>query len=179
MAASRRNSASARAHVGLQMLNAKALITQLEKLDFAVRESIAVDSVQVAMRPIQWEVMTQAPASSGSREKQSAKSKAKWAKAKPLKTTIKAVVRKRKRAGISAGVLGLVGPSYSDGGGHGNLFAKDHKKQVLWGTDSGFIRRVNQFVKKAADMSRHHAEQMLTTAVKNGIQKAAEATTNG
>lgn len=177
--ARRRQASSARAHVGLQMLNAKDLIKQLEKLDFVVRENIAEESVKVAMRPIQWEVMTQAPVSHGSREKQSAKTKAKWAKAKPLKTTIKSVVRKRKRAGIAAGILGLVGPSYSDGGGHGNLFSKDHKRMVLWGHDSGFIRRVNQFVKKAADSSRQHAEQMLTAAVKSGINKAAEATTNG
>lgn len=175
----RRRTSSARASVGLQMINAADLIKQLEKLDFAVRETIAVESVQTAMRPIQWEVMAQAPVSHGSREKQSAKTKAKWAKVKPLKSTIKSVVRKRKRAGIASGVLGLVGPSYNDGGGHGNLFSKDHKRMVLWGNDSGFIRRVNQFVKKAADMSRKHAEQMLTAAVKSGIEAAARATTNG
>lgn len=177
--ASRRRQSLARVGVGLRMLNAKDLIEQLEKLDFAVRENIAEEAVKIAMRPIQWEVMTQAPVSHGSRDRQSKKTKAKWAKAKPLKSTIRSVVRKRKNAGIAAGVLGLVGPSYSDGGGHGNLFSKDHKRMVLWGHDSGFIRRVNQFVKKAADASRQHAEQMLTAAVKTGIDAAARATTNG
>ncbi len=36
-------------------------------------------------------------------------------------------------------MLGLVGPSYSDGGGHGNLFSKDHKRKVLWGRDGGTV----------------------------------------
>lgn len=161
------------------MLNGKDLVKQLEQIAFEVREKIAVESIQTAMRPVQWEVMSQTPVSRGSRDKQSAKTKVKWAKAKPLKSTIKSVVRKRKRAGIAAGVLGIVGPSYSDGGGHGNLFSKDHKRMVLWGHDSMFIRRVNQFVKKAADASRIHAEQMLTSAVKSGIDAAARATTNG
>ena len=76
-------------------------------------------------------------------------------------------------------MLGLVGPSYSEGGGHGNLFSKDHKRKVLWGRDGGTIRSVNQFVKRSADESRGQALSAVTVTVKSGIEAAARATTNG
>jgi len=76
-------------------------------------------------------------------------------------------------------VTGLVGPSYSEGGGHGNLFSRDHKRRVLWGRDGGSVRVVNQFVKRAADQSRGQAEAAVVQSVKSGIDAAARATTNG
>ena len=164
------------AHVGIELINAAELIKQIEALAHEVRENVAVQAIEAGMKPIHAAVLVNTPESDGSRKKQSTKSKAKWAASKKLKTTIRSVVRRRKRAGISAGVLGLVGPSYSDGGGHGNLFSKDHKRKVLWGRDGGTIRSVNQFVKRAADQSRHQAASALTAAVKAGIEAAARKT---
>lgn len=164
------------AHVGMALLNGDELIKQLEALEFQVREKVAVEAIEAAMRPVQAAVLANTPESRGSREKQSTKTKAKWSGAKKLKSTIRSVVRRRKRAGISAGVLGLVGPSYSEGGGHGNLFSKDHKRKVLWGRDGGTIRTVNQFVKRGADQSRAQAQAALTASLKSGIEAAARST---
>ena len=163
--------------VGLEMLNAAALVKQLDALADTVRDKVARDAVVAGQKPVHLAVLANTPQSNGSRKKQSIKTRAKWAGSKPLRTTIRSVVRNRKRAGINAGVLGLVGPSYSEGGGHGNLFSKDHRRKVLWGKDAGMVRTVNQFIKRAADQSRGQAEMALTTAVKSGIEAAAKATT--
>jgi hypothetical protein len=112
------------------------------------------------------------PESDG-RKQQSAKTKRKWSGAKKLKTTIKAVVRRKMKYGTVNGAIGLVGPSYSDGGGHGNLFSKDHKRKVLWGRDAGTIRTVNQFVKRTADETKAAASAAVTSALKSGIEAAA------
>jgi len=165
--------------VGFSMLNSAALIKQLEALGHVVRDTVAREAIEAGMRPVHAAVYANTPESSGSRTKQSTKTKQKWSKSKKLKTTIRSVVRARKRAGITAGMIGLVGPSYSDGGGHGNLFSMDHKRKVLWGTDGGTVRVVNQFVKRAADQSRGQAEAALITATKIGIARAAKATTSG
>ena len=98
---------------------------------------------------------------------------------KKLKDTIRSVVRTRRKAGITAGLIGLVGPSYSEGGGHGNLFSRDHKRKVLWGRDAGSTRSVNQFVKRAADESSGQAEAAVVSALKTGIDQAAARSTNG
>jgi len=74
---------------------------------------------------------------------------------------------------VLIGRIGLVGPSYSDGGGHGNLFSKDHKRKVLWGRDAGTIRKVNQFVKKTADETKAAASSAVTSSLKSGIETAA------
>lgn len=167
--------------VGLHMLNGSDLIKQLEALAIQVREQIGKDALEAGMKPVQAAVIALAPESSvtGSREKQSSKTRQKWSGSKKLKSTIRSVVRTRKRAGITAGMTGYVGPSYSDGGGHGNLFSKDHKRRVLWGRDGGSIRSVNQFVKRAADQSRSQAEAAVMQAVKAGIDAAARTTANG
>jgi hypothetical protein len=165
----------------MQMLNGSDLIKQLEALAIEVREQIGKDALESGMKPVQAAVTALAPESSvtGSRKKQSSKTKQKWSGSKKLKSVIRSVVRTRKRAGITAGMTGLVGPSYSDGGGHGNLFSKDHKRRVLWGRDGGSVRTVNQFVKRAADQSRAQAEAAVVQSVKSGIEAAARTTTNG
>lgn len=171
-----RNYTRANAQIGMQLLNGADLIKQLEALEFQVSENVAAKAISAAMNPIENAMKANTPESQGSREKQSAKTKTKWAGSRKLKTTIRSVVRRRKRAGIAAGVLGLVGPGYSEGGGHGNLFAKDHKRKVLWGKDSGSIRTVNQFVKRSADETSAQARAILTQSVKAGIEQAARAT---
>jgi len=162
-------------------VNANSLIKQLEAVEIDMRTKIAEHALKAGMRPVQEAVVANTPESSvtGSRKKQSSITKQKWSGSKKLKSTIRSVVRTRKRAGIMAGMIGLVGPSYSDGGGHGNLFSKSHKSKVLWGRDGGTIRTVNQFVKRSADQSRTQAESALTSALKSGIELAARATTNG
>lgn len=163
--------------VGFSLMNAHSLVKQLDAMAVEVREVVAANALESGMKPVQAAVIANTPESSvtGSRKKQSTKTKQKWSGSKKLKSTIRSVVRKRKFAGITAGMIGLVGPSYSEGGGHGNLFSKDHKNKVLWGRDGGTIRSVNQFVKRAADESRAAAGAALTSAVKSGIDTAARS----
>jgi hypothetical protein len=172
---------ASRTGIGLELLNGSDLVKQLEALAIQVRENVGREALNAGMRPVEAAVIANTPESSvtGSRKKQSAKTRQRWSGSKKLKSTIRSVVRTRKRAGITAGMLGLVGPSYSDGGGHGNLFSKDHKRKVLWGRDGGVIRSVNQFVKRSADQSRSQAQAALTATLKTGIDSAARATTNG
>jgi len=172
---------AARTGIGMELLNGSDLVKQLESLAIQVRETVGREALEAGMKPVQSAVTALAPESSvtGSRKKQSTRTKQKWSGSKKLKSTIRSVIRTRKRAGITAGMMGLVGPSYSDGGGHGNLFSKDHKRKVLWGRDGGVIRSVNQFVKRSADQSRSQAQAALTTTLKTGIDSAARATTNG
>jgi hypothetical protein len=172
---------AARTGIGMEMLNGSDLVKQLEALAIQVREKVGKEALEAGMAPVQSAVIANTPESSvtGSRKKQSTKTKQRWSGSKKLKTTIRSVVRTRKKAGITAGMVGLVGPSYSDGGGHGNLFSKDHKRKVLWGRDGGVIRSVNQFVKRSADQSRSQAEAAVVVSVKSGIEAAARATTNG
>lgn len=172
---------AARTSVGMTMLNDAQLLKQLEALAIQVREKVGKQALDAGVKPVQAAVTANAPDSdlTESRKKQSQKTKRKWAGSKKLNTTIRGVVRTRKKAGITAGMIALVGPSYSDGGGHGNLFSKDHKRKVLWGRDGGTIRSVNQFVKKSADESKAAAEAAIVYAVKTGIDAAARATRNG
>lgn len=165
--------------VGFSMTRHSVLIKQLETLAENVRNVVAKDAIEASMKPVQIAMIANTPESDGSRSKQSASTQQKWSGSRKLKSTIRSVVRTRRRAGIAAGVLGLVGPSYSHGGGHGNLFSKDHKRKVLWGHDSGTIRTVNQFVKRTADQSKGQAEAAMITAATMGIIRAARATTNG
>lgn len=79
------------AHVGMALLNGDELIKQLEALEFQVREKVAVEAIEAAMRPVQAAVLANTPESRGSREKQSTKTKAKWSGAK--KTEINDSIR--------------------------------------------------------------------------------------
>lgn len=172
---------AARTSVGFSMAGAEKLVKQLEALAIEVREKVGQQALTAGMVPVQTAVRSNSPESSNtrSREKQSSKTKKKWSGSKKLKDTIRSVVRTRRKAGITAGLIGLVGPSYSEGGGHGNLFSRDHKRKVLWGRDAGSTRSVNQFVKRAADESSGQAEAAVVSALKTGIDQAAARSTNG
>jgi hypothetical protein len=169
--------AKGKASVGLQMTNDKALIDTLQKLVVEVQTRVVMDAIAAASRPVEQAMIANTPESSGSRDKQSKKTKQRWSGSKKLKNSIRAVVRKRTRFGIVSGAIGLIGPDYKSGGGHGNLFAKDHKRKVLWGRDAGGTRQVNQFVKRTADQTKSAAMSALRASLKSGIDKAARKTT--
>lgn len=167
--------------VGLEMVTGDKLIEQLKKLAIAVREEIGRDALHAGMTPVRQAIIANSPESSvtGSRDKQSAQTKMNWSGSRKLKTTIRQVVRVMKKAGITSGMLGYVGPSYSDGGGHGNLFGVDHTRKVYWGRDGGGPRIVNQFVKKSADETQSASKAAVIATMTAGIEKYARATTNG
>jgi hypothetical protein len=162
------------ASVGMELLDGDKFIKQLEKLTIEVQNAVVKEAVEAGTKPILAAMIANTPESNGSRALQSRKAKARWSGSKKLKTTIKAVVRnKRNRFGATSGAIGLVGPSYTDGGGHGNLFARDHKRKVLWGRDGGSVRSVNQFVKRTADQTAAAAKAVVTAKLKQGIDAAA------
>jgi hypothetical protein len=167
----------AKASIGMQLLDGDKLIKQLEKLAGDVGTNVVHDAIEAGTRPVLAAMIANAPESSGSRDKQSKLARNRWSGSKKLKTTIKAVVRKRLKFGIANGATGLVGPSYSDGGGHGNLFASDHKRKVNWGKDVGSVRIVNQFVKRTADQTASQAMAAVQAELRRGIDAAAKATT--
>jgi hypothetical protein len=138
-----------------------------------VQNKVAQEAIDAGTKPVLTAMIANTPESDGSRRRQSGKTKQRWSGAKKLKTTIKAVVRRKMKYGTVNGAIGLVGPSYSDGGGHGNLFSKDHKRKVLWARDAGSVRTVNQFVKKTADQTRSAASAAVTSALKSGIEAAS------
>lgn len=161
------------AAVGMELLNGDAFKKQLEKFAEEVQKTVVMEAVEAGTKPIERAMIPNTPESRGSRLQQSALVRQRWSGSKKLKTTIRSVIRTRRRFGIASGAIGLVGPSYSDGGGHGNLFSKDHKRKVLWGRDSGSVRIVNQFVKKTADESKAAAQAAMRRALKAGIDRAA------
>jgi hypothetical protein len=163
----------ARVSVGMELIDGDKLIAELQKLVLEVQNKVAQEAIDAGTKPVLTAMIANTPESDGSRRRQSAKTKQRWSGAKKLKTTIKAVVRRKMKYGTVNGAIGLVGPSYSDGGGHGNLFSKDHKRKVLWGRDAGTVRTVNQFVKKTADQTRSAASAAVTSALKSGIEAAA------
>lgn len=163
----------ARASVGMELIDGEKLIKALRQLAIEVQSTVAQEAINAGTKPVLSAMIANTPESTGSRQRQSAKAKQRWNGAKKLKTTIKAVVRRKTKMGIVSGAVGLVGPSYSDGGGHGNLFSKDHKRKVLWGRDAGTVRQVNQFVKKTADETKSAASAAVTSALKAGIEAAA------
>lgn len=163
----------ANASVGMELIDGDKLIKELEKFALAVQTQVLEDAMKAGTEPVRVAMIANTPESTESRRKQSAKTKQRWSGAKRLKTTIRAVVRPKQKFGMVIGRIGLIGPSYSDGGGHGNLFSKDHKRKVLWGRDAGTIRQVNQFVKRTADQTRSVASAALTSSLKTGIQSAA------
>jgi len=163
-----------KASVGMSFDDDKKFLRMLEKLTIDVQNNVVGEAISAATKPVLRAMIANTPESSGSRDKQSQKAKTRWSGSKKLKTTIKAVVRKKMKFGQPSGAIGLVGPSYSDGGGHGNLFSKDHKRKALWGRDSGETRRVNQFVKKTADETASKAASVLTASLSKGIDAAAK-----
>jgi hypothetical protein len=163
----------ARVSIGMELIDGDKLIKALQELALDVQNTVAQEAIDAGTKPVLAAMIANTPESDGSRRRQSAKTKQRWSGSKKLKTTIKAVVRRKMKYGTIAGAIGLVGPSYSDGGGHGNLFSRDHNKKVLWGKDSGAIRKVNQFVKKTADETKSAASAAVTSALKAGIEAAA------
>jgi hypothetical protein len=163
----------AMASVGMSLINGDQFLKALEKLALEVQNDVVLSAIEAGTKPVLAAMIPNTPESNGSRDKQSTKSKQQWSGSKRLKTTIKAVVRRSRRMGITSGAIGLVGPSYSDGGGHGNLFARDHKRKVNWGRDTGGIRVVNQFVKKTADQTASAAGAAVRAELKRGIDAAA------
>jgi hypothetical protein len=163
-----------KATVGMAFTDDKKFLKLLEKLTADVQNVVIGEAINEATKPVLRAMIANTPESDGSRDKQSQKTKSRWSGSKKLKTTIKAVVRKKMKFGQPSGAIGLVGPSYSDGGGHGNLFSRDHKRKALWGRDSGEVRRVNQFVKKTADETASKAASVLTASLAKGIDAAAK-----
>jgi len=162
-----------RASIGMELVNGDSFKKELEKFAIAVQNQVVMEAVKAGAKPVLAAMIPNTPESNGSRSLQSAKTRQRWSGSKKLKTSIKSVVREKRRMGVTHGAIGLVGPDYRSGGGHGNLFSKDHKRKVLWGRDGGGIRVVNQFVKKTADESSGAARSALMAALKSGISAAA------
>lgn len=166
--------AKTRASVGMELVDGDKFLKSLEKFTAEVQNKVVEEAIHAGTQPVLKAMIPNTPESSGSRSQQSQIARQRWSGSKKLSTTIRAVVRKRRKFGVVSGAVGLVGPSYSDGGGHGNLFSKNHKRKVLWGRDSGEIRIVNQFVKKTADESKMAARSALQKALAAGIDREAK-----
>ena len=170
----------AKASVGLSMLNDAELHKLFKKVDKLMRFKVADDAVRAGAKPILAVMKPIAPDSrkTNSRAKQSEKTRNKWY-SKPLHTTLKFVVRK-----YYNGAKAIVGPDYFGGGGHGNLFSKNHKRTVYWGRDAasdvllggignaGSTRLVNQFVKRSADIAGPIALRKTIAVVKQGLNQS-------
>ena len=159
--------------VGMDLIDADKFIEALGQLDYFIQGKVVEDAITAAMQPIISTMIANSPESHGSRNKQSTETKRRWQGSRKLKNTIRGVVRRTTKFGRLVGRMGLVGPSYSAGGGHGNLFSKDHSQKVLWGRETGTVRTVNQFVKKTADQTRSAASAALNASLKAGIEAAA------
>jgi hypothetical protein len=179
MAKRRRRKGGGFATVGMELIDGDVLTKAIEKMDVEVRENIAREAIDAGTKPILSAMVARTPVSAGSRDKQSQSSKGKWSGSRRLKDTIRAVVRDRKKFGLKTGSVGIVGPSYTDGGGHGNLFAKDHARTVYWGREAEGPRRVDQFVKEAADQSAGQASAAVMATAKAGIARAAKEVAKG
>jgi hypothetical protein len=172
----KRPKATSKAAIGMALVDGDKFLKQLEKLTAEVQVTVVHDAIEAGTKPVLAAMVPNTPESSGSRDKQSNKTKQRWSGSKKLKNSIRAVVRKRTRFGIVNGAIGLIGPDYKSGGGHGNLFARDHRRKVYWGRDAGGTRQVNQFVKRTADQTRAAAMSALRASLKSGIDKAARKT---
>jgi hypothetical protein len=164
--------------VGMELINGDELVQALQKLVYEVQTTVLAKAIEAGSRPVESAMISNAPESQDGRRQQSSKTKQKWSGAKKLKTTIRSVVRPQRKFGQIVGRLGLVGPSYSDGGGHGNLFSRDHNRKVLWGRDAGTVRKVNQFVKRTADETKSAAASAVKASLKAGIDAAAKQAAN-
>ena len=165
-----------KAAITFDMPDREEFIKQLGELTIEVQLNVIREAIEAATKPVLAAMVPNTPESNG-RGGQSKKTRERWSGTKKLKNTIRAVVRQRMRFGIVNGAIGLVGPDYKSGGGHGNLFAKDHNRKVYWGRDAGGTRQVNQFVKRTADQTKSAAMSALRASLKSGIDKAAKKTT--
>ena len=170
----------ARAAVGLSMQNDNELLKLFKELDQRVRFKVSDKAVSEGAKPVLAVMRSIVPDSrkTNSRAKQSEKTRSKWSGSRPLHTTLRRVIRKGQY-----GAKAFIGPSYSDGGGHGNLFSKPHKRTVYWGRDgasdvalggignAGATRLVNQFVKRSADVAGPVATRRAIDAVKRELAK--------
>jgi hypothetical protein len=152
--------------VTFELSGEDALISQLKELDHWVRNDIAEKALSSVSQDVLASMRANVPdsASTGSRSKMSQKAKSTWSGSKKLKNTLTFVIR---RSGSF--VNAFIGPDYKAGGGHGNLFSRDHKRSVFWGRDGGGIRRVNQFVKKAADETAAKSKAKMIAILQAGI----------
>jgi len=169
--ARRRN--TARATVGMKLEGGEELLEALKKLAIEAQNEIAEKSIQAGMQPIHDAMVPLTPKSRNNRAGQSQKMRKQWENSKPLHTTIRAVVRKRRKFGIVSGAVGLVGPSYSEGGGHGNLFARQHRSQNWWGKPATKSRIIDNFVKRAADQVGGVASAKVVATLRSEIDAAA------
>lgn len=160
-----------KASVGLSVLNDADVMAILQKIDREVRFDVSDKAMRAAAKPIRSKMRAIVPDSrrTNSRALQSNRTRQKWANSNPLYTTLATVVRK-----FRYGAKALVGPSYSDGGGHGNLFSRDHPKAVYWGRDavqaSKKSRTVNRFVKRAADEAGAAAKAAAVRVIANALK---------
>jgi hypothetical protein len=168
----RRN--TARASIGMKMEGAEALIEALGKLAVEAQIEISRKCLAAGLEPIREAMIPLTPKSRNNRAGQSKKMRKQWESSKPLHTTIRAVVRGRKKYGVISGALGLVGPSYSDGGGHGNLFARQHKSQNWWGRPATRSRIIDNFVKRAADQAGGAARAKVISTLRSELDSAAK-----
>ena len=169
----RRKKNAARASIGLSFEGAEEFLKSLEKLAIEVQVNVAEKAIEAGMEPIRRAMIPNTPKSRNNRKGQSKKMRKQWENSKPLHTTIRAVVRKRRRFGVVSGAMGLVGPSYTDGGGHGNFFASQHKAQFWWGKPATKSRIVDRFVKRTADQSAGAAKTAMLARLKKEIDSAA------
>lgn len=168
--------AKARASVGMELVNGDELTKALNKIETLVRIKVTDKAVRAGARPVRSKMRSLTPDSrtTGSVAKQSKSTQSKWKSSAKLKNVIRAVYRK-----TPTGMMSFVGPSYTDGGGHGNFFASNHKRKVLWGRDSRSGRVVNRFVKNAADQSRNEAKTAMLSTIKKEIDEAARTAGRG
>jgi len=169
--AKRRN--TARATVGMKLEGAEELLDALKKLAIEAQTEIAEKSIQAGLGPIHAAMVPLTPKSRNNRAGQSKKMRKQWENSKPLHTAIRAVVRKRRKFGVASGAVGLVGPSYTDGGGHGNLFARQHRSQNWWGKPATKSRIIDNFVKRAADQAGAAASANVISTLRIQLDAAA------
>lgn len=168
--------------VSFELTGDKELLKALDAIAYGVNYELPAKLLTEAAKPLEAAVMANAPDSrkTGSRKKQSKKTKALFSAAKPLHTTITTVTRRMKRYGLVVGSYALVGASYHAGGGHANFFASQHKAQWWWGKPARASRIVDRFVKRAADQTREQCKSILVSAIKRELAAlASRATRNG
>lgn len=168
----RRARVGKKASIGMELVGDKELIKAINALNWQVKNKVTDKAVRDGAKPIRVAMKANAPDSrrTGSREKQSTSTRSKWKNTARLKTVIKSVVRKYEK-----GAIGIIGPSYSDGGGHGNFFSPvTHKRKVLWGKEprSAASRVINRFVKDTVDQTQEQSRAAMIQSIKKSMHDA-------